>query len=179
MEPAWAYFMPLEKMLAYVDSGTTDVTISEEDQQIIDSLALPLPKAVEVAKRAPQQPCALRARQMSITASGDVTLCCSTFDQNKYKIGQYLDIPLDELQAIKYRHNTCETCMNNGLHVLFMMNDEKFEDVALANVARHYPDSKLERIKPVRVEPPRGIKAGPNKIKREARRLLELSLIHI
>ena len=63
--------------------------------------------------------------------------------------------------------------MNNGLHVLYMMNEEKFEDIALANVARHYPDSKLERIKPVREERPRGIKAGPNKIKREARRLLE------
>ena len=126
--------MPLEKMLAYVGSDTTDVTVSEEDQKIIDSLALPLPKAIEVAKSAPQQPCALRARQLSITASGDVTLCCSTFDQSKFKIGQYLDIPLNELQAMRYRHNTCETCMNSGLHVLFMQNDEKFEDIAVTSI---------------------------------------------
>ena len=172
MEPAWAFFMPLEKMLAFVGSNMIDVTINAEDRRIIDRLALPLTEALEAAKNAPHQPCPLRARQMAITAGGEVTLCCASFDQSKFTIGSYLDTPIDDLQEMKYRHKMCGACMNNGLHVLFTYNCEAFDDIALANVARHYPDSTLTRVKPLTIPRPRGIRALPFKVKREVKRVL-------
>ncbi len=171
-EPAWAYLMPLEKMLAFVGSDATDVKINGEDQRIIDRLALPLGAAVEAAKNVREQPCSLRERQMAITANGEVMLCCTTFDQSKYKLGSYLDTPLDELQEMKYRHSLCGACMDNGLHVLFTYGAEGLDEIALENVARHHPDAKLKGAKQLRSERrPHGIRAWPYKAKREYQRL--------
>ncbi len=172
MEPAWAFFMPLEKMLAFAGSDMIDAAINTEDRQIIDLLALPLADALAAAQSAPQQSCPLRARQMAITASGEVTLCCASFDQSKFVIGPYLGTPIDELQKLKYRHEVCGSCMDNGLHVLFTYNCDIFDDIALANVARHYPDAALTRVKPLKIPRPHGIHALPFKMRREVKRLL-------
>ena len=172
MEPAWAFFMPLEKMLAFVGSDLIDVELYEEDQRIIDSLALPLGDAVEAAKNSQQQRCDLRERRMAISANGVVTLCCASFDQSKFKLGSYIDTPINELQEMKYRHNMCNACMHNGLHVLFTYNSEEFDDLALRNVIRHYPDCKLKRVKLLKKQRPRGIRALPFKLKREFQRII-------
>ncbi len=172
-EPAWSYLMPLEKMLAFTDSDAIDVEINAEDQKTIDSLALPLSDAVKASKNAPHQPCPLRAQQMAITATGDVMLCCTAFDQSKYKIGSFLDTPLSELQEQRYRHSLCGSCMKNGLHVFFTYGSDQLDEIALKHIAKHYPDAKLKGVKEVmNKDRPTGIKAIPYKLKRECRRIL-------
>ena len=158
--------MPLEKMLAFADPGATDVRLTDGDRDLIDHLALPLDAAVASAKRDRNRPCALQDRQMAITAEGDVMLCCTVFDQSKYKLARFLDTPLAELQDMKYRHATCDTCMKNGLHVLFTYGSEDLDGLALERVRRHHPDARLKGMKQLQSERrPRGVRGWPRKIR--------------
>jgi MoaA/NifB/PqqE/SkfB family radical SAM enzyme len=144
-EPVWAYLMPLEKVLAFTGSAAADVPLTDEDREIIDRLALPLNQALEESKRHRSMPCELRDRKMAITVTGDVMLCCTTYDQSKYSLGSYLDHSLEELQAMKNRHWLCGHCMENGIHVLSVYGADEFDNIALSHVAKHYPDAKLGR----------------------------------
>ena len=167
-EPAWAYLMPLEKMLAFADPDATDVRLTGEDRALIDRLALPLDAALDASKRARRKPCVLRARQMAITAQSDVMLCCTAFDQRKYKLARFLDTSLADLQKMKYGHEACGTCMKHGIHVLFTYGSDEIDQIALENVARHYPDARLKGMRELgRERRPRGIRSLPRKAKRE------------
>ena len=46
-EPVWAYLMPLEKNLAYLGEEGTGTSITSDDLQLIESLALRLTKPVK------------------------------------------------------------------------------------------------------------------------------------
>ena len=165
-EPAWAYLMPFEKMLAFADPAAADVRLTDDDHALIDRLALPLDAAVKAARRDRNRPCALQDRQMAITAQGDVMLCCTVFDQSKYKLAPFLDTPLAALQEMKYGHATCDTCMNNGLHVLFTYGSEDFDSLALERVRQHHPDARLKGAKQLQLERrPRGVRGWPRKIR--------------
>ena len=71
-------------------------------------------------------------------------LCCSVYDQSKYTLGSYLDMPLREIQEKKYQQSICGTCMKNGAHSLAVYGAEELDQIALANVAEHHPDAKLK-----------------------------------
>jgi len=45
-QAVWAFMMPLEKILAYVNDDPTEATLTEEDHQLIGNLALPLKEAL-------------------------------------------------------------------------------------------------------------------------------------
>lgn len=142
----WAYLMPLEKNFAFLgrDNATTDFT--SEDKSIVDQLALPLAEAINVANKTSIRDCRLRARQLAINVHGDVMLCCSVFDQNRFKIAPFLTTPLKELQARRYASEMCSSCMSEGLHVLMTYDDDEFESLARENVQRHHPQLDLEAI---------------------------------
>ena len=55
------------------------------------------------------------------------------------------------LQEMKYGHATCDTCMNNGLHVLFTYGSEDFDSLALERVRQHHPDARLKGAKAVAI----------------------------
>lgn len=171
-EPAWAYLMPLEKMLAFTDESATDVRITDEDRQVIDRLALPLEAAVSAARKNRHQPCILQERQMAITSQGDVMLCCTAFDQSKYKLAPFLDTPLVELQRMKFQHDTCASCMKNGLHVYFVYGSDEFDALALERVAQYYPDANLKGMKALQQERrPRGIRGLPRRFRNSFEKL--------
>jgi len=142
-EPLWAYLMPLEKVLAYAEPDSIDVELTHDDRELINRLALPLDRSIEVAKKYKERPCNLRDRQMALNFRGEVMLCCTVYDQGKYKLANFLDTPLDELQDVKYRHSMCGSCMKHGLHVLATYGTKELDEIALANVAKQYPDARL------------------------------------
>jgi hypothetical protein len=112
--PTLAYFYPLEKLFDYFDG-----TLSVEDHALVDRLIVSPAEASEIALANPSEDCVLRSNMMSINCDGSVSLCCTVFDK-KYGIADsYLEIPLAELQARKYRHETCKSCMSKGLHDAF------------------------------------------------------------
>ncbi len=168
-EPAWAYFMPLEKMLAFAGSDFVDVEINDEDRAIIDRLAIPLDKSVEVMRENYEESCPLRDKQVAITSAGDVMLCCTVFDKTKYKIVPFLDTSLAEIQDIRNAHAMCDACMSNGLHNFFTYNSEKLDALALERVHAHYPDASVAGMRDIQAaKKPRGLA----KIKRELKRLV-------
>jgi hypothetical protein len=128
-EPVWAFMMPLEKVLAYVNDDPTEATLTEEDHRLIDNLALPLKEAVTVAERHREADCTLRDDQMTLDFQGNVQLCCATYDTRRYGLGPYLALPLAELQARKHAHDLCGRCMRRGLHVYGTYGTPEFDDI--------------------------------------------------
>lgn len=142
----WAYLMPLEKNLAFLGHKDAATELNEEDRSLIDRLALPLDRAIEVSRAAPERDCRLRERQMAINSEGNVMLCCSVFDQSRYTLAPFLETSLEELQAMKYGHSMCATCMHEGLHVLMTYGDESLDQLALDRVRANNPDLDLDEV---------------------------------
>jgi len=142
----WAYLMPLEKNLAFLGHADAAANLNEEDRSLIDRLALPLDRAIEVARAAPVRDCRLRERQMAINSEGNVMLCCSVFDQSRYTLAPFLETSLEELQALKYGHSMCATCMQDGLHVLMIYGDEALEQLALDRARAKNPGLNLDEV---------------------------------
>jgi len=100
-------------------------------------------------------------------------LCCTVYDQSKYKLASFLDTPLEKLQEMKYHHQMCGSCMKHGLHVLAIHGTEELDAIALENVTRQYPDVKLIGMhSAMRHRHPHGISGWPRKIRRNIQKLL-------
>ncbi len=172
-EPLWAYFMPLEKVLAFAELGSSSMLLSQDDQALIARLALPLDRAIEAARTHAAAPCKLRDSQMALTFQGDVMLCCTVYDPSRYKLANFLSTPLDELQAMKFRHALCGRCMSHGLHVLATYGAEEFDTLALDHVRTQYPHAQLIGMREAaRKREPHGIAGWPRKIKRKFQKML-------
>jgi MoaA/NifB/PqqE/SkfB family radical SAM enzyme len=133
-QPVWAFMMPLEKVLAYVNDDPTEATLTEEDHRLIANLALPLREALASVESLRDRPCSLRDAQMTLDFEGNVQLCCGTFDTRKFTLGTYLTTPLAELQARKYAHDMCRRCMERGAHVYGTYGGPAFDDIAARTV---------------------------------------------
>jgi MoaA/NifB/PqqE/SkfB family radical SAM enzyme len=147
----WAYLMPVEKNLAFLGHGDSVPKFTEEDQTLVDRLALPLSRAIEVSRNSEISHCKLRDTQMAINSEGKVMLCCSVFDQSRYALADFLNTSLQDLQKMKYAHDMCATCMGEGLHVLMTYGDNKsshvatlLEKITLENVRVNNPDLDMD-----------------------------------
>ena len=146
-EPSWAYLMPLEKMLAYVEPAASGAQLTDEDRDLLGRLAFPMDEALRASRKLALRPCALRDEQMAITWQGEVMLCCTTFDPTRHRLANYLETPLSRLQSMKYEHPSCGPCMKAGLHQLFNYEVDELDDIALATVKRHHPESQIASVK--------------------------------
>jgi len=133
-QPVWAFMMPLEKILAYVNDDPREATLTEDDHRLIGNLALPLEEAIASAEKHRDAPCSLRDAQMTIDFEGRVQLCCGTYDSNRFTLGKYLDLSLAELQARKYEHDMCGRCMTRGVHVYGTYGGPDFDDIAARTI---------------------------------------------
>ncbi len=125
--PTWAFMMPLEKVLDYVDGQSP---LHEADRKVLSNLALPLPEALEAAKKHKDTPCTLLNDQITLDVAGDVQLCCAVYDGDKYKVANYLNTPLEEIQKIKENFSICRTCTKHGLHVYYTHTSSELSDIA-------------------------------------------------
>jgi hypothetical protein len=140
--PIWAVMLPLEKVLAYRgEEGYA--TLSSADEQLINSLALPLDKALASAQRNDRNSCILLENQIAMDFRGDVQLCCAAYDGSKFTVANFLETPINRIQQLRYARDTCATCMKNGVHDYFLSNVPEIERLALDNVER-YRRAQLE-----------------------------------
>ncbi|MDX2495090.1 MAG: radical SAM protein [Desulfuromusa sp.] len=131
----WALFFPLEKVLAYLgEEGVSDFPLTTEDQIVIGDLALPLGKALAAAQKYGPRPCPLRENAISLDFQGDFTLCCGIFDARKYRLGNYLDMPLAEIQNLRRNHPLCGLCQSHGTHVYMSFDIDEMDQLALENI---------------------------------------------
>ena len=139
---AFATMMPLEKTLAIAEGDENFV--SDNDRKVLSRIALP-PKGETLAlsKEMASLPCNLRDQMLTINCAGNVILCCTVFDQNKYNIGSYVDSSLADITIRKNSlpscTDMCNRCMRNGLHVYAQYpHMPRFEDIAVAASLAHH-----------------------------------------
>ena len=110
--PVWAFFQPLEKNFDLIDGK-----LSEADRKLLDLYAIRPEEAMKLSMPYKDQDCPVRKWATVINYNGTVPLCCNTFDQNYIVADSFLDIDHEVLQARKYAHSACKTCMDNAIHV--------------------------------------------------------------
>jgi MoaA/NifB/PqqE/SkfB family radical SAM enzyme len=115
----WAYLMPLEKVLEYVEA-----TIGEDERAFVENHIVPtVDESLRLAREAGAcekggQRCELIG-QLVLDHRGRAMLCCATFDTSANAIGDYLQLDWPELQRRRYAHAMCGRCMSHGAHTLF------------------------------------------------------------
>lgn len=116
--PGWAYFMPLEKIMRYLNGKP----LSDDEQQVVQRLLLSIETQVEIAKKVISSDCLLRQIQTVINHDGSVALCCAVYDPQNNISDTFLDKTKEELQALKYAHPLCKQCMAQSLPSLILAN---------------------------------------------------------
>jgi len=126
--PGWAYFMGLEKLMAYVEGKPT---FTPEDQETLRRTVLSLDEAIAISQQAQSPSCSLQTDQMVINHDGSVALCCAVFDPVNFIASDFLGSTHEELQERKRKASLCTKCMANGLHDYAQYNPNTlWDDVA-------------------------------------------------
>lgn len=122
----WAFLMPLEKILALNDPNST-TPLTDEDHKLIGRLALPLKKIFGKADRQPITSCNLMDDYITLDVNGDAWLCCGCSGRQTNNLGNFLDMPLSELQARRRAHPLCTPCMAKGISVAAQERDPDYQ----------------------------------------------------
>lgn len=108
--PIAAFYQPLERLVDLLEGRAAP-------DPIVDSLIEPPQRYLAriQATRSLRHDCELRANQTVINHDGSVALCCSVYDRPNMLGLDFVATPHAELEAAKYRHPFCATCMRHGL----------------------------------------------------------------
>ena len=136
-ETGWAYLMPVEKMIALAYNDPNKL-ITDEDREVLARLVLPFHDGIAIAERYRDKPCYLFHEQLVIDVQGNVSLCCAIYDQSKYNVGNFLELPLSEITENKHNQSICATCIQKGIHIYAGQNSPEFDHAATLNVFKHY-----------------------------------------
>ncbi len=110
----WAYLMPVEKLLAYIDGRLPD-----DEQDFADQSILPNPRdAAALMQPYRARSCEL-IEQLVLDFQGRVSLCCASYDSKRNFIADYLESDWSSIQDGKRKHELCGPCMKQAAHVLF------------------------------------------------------------
>jgi hypothetical protein len=134
----WALFMPIEKLLAYVENDASLAAITTEDYATLDKLALPVREALAAVEPYRNSPCTLQQDQITLDFRGNTMLCCGIYDADKYAVGMFLETRLSDIQARKESHSMSARCTRNGIHVYLTYSAAELQVVALRTVFRRY-----------------------------------------
>jgi MoaA/NifB/PqqE/SkfB family radical SAM enzyme len=124
-----AQIFPVEKIID-ISEGRT----SAQDRATLDTLALPLDRALAVTSRSPKTSCNLRDEVLPIDVHGRVMLCPSSSMNASNAAGSFLDLPLAELQRRRAQHSLCGGCMKLGLSDYLQAVPAEFESIAAKTI---------------------------------------------
>ena len=154
-DPIWALMLPVEKVLNYLDGSDAEFPVTNEDHQLIHKLALPLKESLEASQQQKNQPCLLRQDQISLDHKGNVQLCCGIFDAGRFTLGNYLKMPLAEIQEVRKTHSMCKRCMHHGAHLYLtyripgmdnlLLGSISQEDAKSLDLRREFAQKQMER----------------------------------
>lgn len=142
--PVWALFIPVEKVLSFADPGSGESALLESDRQVIQSLALPLAKTLEVCRNYPRT-CPLRDGQVALDVLGNVLLCCSVYDSSRFTIGPFLSNCPEDLRILKAKHPFCAQCIKHGIHIYETRGAWECDELAARNIDPAFTKSFLFR----------------------------------
>ncbi len=133
LNPVWAFFMPLEKTLDYLNGK-----VSNEDKNTIDMLAMEPHDVAQAASFNLDSDCTLRKNQVSLNIDGSVQLCCATFDKAHVVTPSFIEIPHMELQYLRYSNAMCTPCMEKDQHLYFTYDvGKKLDQLGEKNLSKN------------------------------------------
>lgn len=100
-----AIFLAIEKII----SGE----YSHSDRNIIANLREP--PAEKIARLKKDDYCYLQQKTIALDARGKVYLCCGVYEE-QFVLGDFLEMPLSEIQRKIHEHSYCIDCMKAGTH---------------------------------------------------------------
>jgi MoaA/NifB/PqqE/SkfB family radical SAM enzyme len=115
--PVWAFFTPVEKILASTNSDQVydGVPFTDADRDVANALAIRIPERLEAAQASDLQDCLLQTQQMPIDVNGNVILCCGAGFKPNHKVGNFLEADLKEIQKARLTHDLCADCGACGI----------------------------------------------------------------
>ena len=108
--PIVAFFQPLERLIEVAEGRGAPHPILDE---LLDHPRDYVPRLRD--GRRPGMDCELRFNQTAINFDGTVALCCSVYEEANMLGANFLEHSHEDLQARKYAHPFCETCMKAGV----------------------------------------------------------------
>jgi hypothetical protein len=103
-----------------------------------------LPRLIEGMQRAKEQcfklkriHCSLQTRQLAIDSEGNVSVCCASYNSKLNLIGNYLQMPLREIEKRKNDSAFCKSCKSVGAHV-YVLYLRNWKDRLKARMAHVY-----------------------------------------
>lgn len=112
----WAYYMPYENVADYAEGR-----LSQSESQFVETqFALPIKKAVQAAQAYKNEPCSLYENQVILDLQGNLLTCCAVYNFDKNRLGSFLEMTPETLEAKKATNTSCERCMSHGLHKYFL-----------------------------------------------------------
>ena len=108
--PIAAFYMPLERLIEVLggkpnpaDGGIVDDLLHDPAER----------RRQAAANRSGRFDCELRFNQTVINHDGTVALCCTVYDRPNMLGVSFLDEPMADIDARKYRHPFCNVCIRN------------------------------------------------------------------
>jgi wyosine [tRNA(Phe)-imidazoG37] synthetase (radical SAM superfamily) len=137
-QPMNALMLPLEKVLAFCGDRLSTTKLNDDDHKTINNLALPLAAALHESAQVLTTSCKLLEEQIVLNCRGHAMLCCASYDEGFFSIGNYLESNLTEIQNMRRKHSICNACVNNGISNYFQYNIPKMDELVLRNIQRGY-----------------------------------------
>jgi len=117
-----AILMPVEEVMKVWRAGdqppTTDVGA------LLPRLLEGMPKAKSECSKLKNIHCSLQTRQLAIDSEGNVSVCCASYNTKLNLVGNFLQMPLKEIEKRKNDSAFCRSCKEMGAHVyvLYLRN---------------------------------------------------------
>jgi hypothetical protein len=114
--PIIASVMPAEKLVAIAQGRPAAL-----ETDLLSKLVLPVEQILDVlgASGPPTSDCQFRQARTTINFDGSVSLCCATYDPDKIIAGDFLSTARESVEAAKYAHPFCGTCMGRHVNKLY------------------------------------------------------------
>jgi MoaA/NifB/PqqE/SkfB family radical SAM enzyme len=114
-----AYVTTVEKLIAIAQGETTP-----EDDALLSRLAVPLDRALAITSQLRRDTCNLLEDIVVLDVEGNAMLCCGSSMAAVNRIGNFLDLPLAELQRRRRAKTLCRSCLSLGLPDYFAGHPE-------------------------------------------------------
>ena len=121
-DAAFAYVTVVEKIIEITDGSAT-----KADRDLLESLAIPLDRAIALTSQTKKTTCGLREDIITLDTKGNVMLCSGSSMMPRNVVGNFLDHSIEELQ--RRRMTLCGRCLNLGIEE-YITGQQKFASLA-------------------------------------------------
>jgi MoaA/NifB/PqqE/SkfB family radical SAM enzyme len=125
-EEYWAYLMPVEKNLEYLESPET---IDPETNEIIHSLNFEPRSHLQALEPYKKDRCLLLENQLVLNASGEIQLCCASYN-TLFPNKNYLDLTSEQIKDLRHKNDLCAKCTGHGINMVYCTTIDE-SDLAL------------------------------------------------